>query len=149
MVQIPLERRLRSVGQRITPQRRLVVSILQEHGGHLSAYEIHRLAKHQYPGLSLATVYRTLRWLKESGLVRESMLNGDRYHYEMEREELHQHMVCLGCGKVVEFTCGHCLDVHGDLADRHGFRIIGARVRLSGYCADCQTRIHNAAKETN
>jgi Fe2+ or Zn2+ uptake regulation protein len=59
-----MEQRLRSVGQRITPQRRLVVSILQEHGGHLSAYEIHRLAKRQYPGLSLATVYRTLRWLK-------------------------------------------------------------------------------------
>ena len=149
MVEIPLEERLRSVGQRLTPQRRLVASILQERGGHLSADEIHRFAKRQHPGLSLATVYRTLRWLKESGLVRELRLNGDRHHYEMEREELHQHMVCLGCGKVVEFICGHCPDVHGDLADQHGFRIIGTRVRLSGYCADCQTRIHNAAKETN
>jgi Fur family ferric uptake transcriptional regulator len=133
-----LERKLSAMGERITPQRRLIARILQEQGGHLSAEEIHQLARRQQPRLSLATVYRTLRWLKEAGLVRELRLHGERHRYEIERHEPHQHMVCLNCGRVIEFTCGHCPEVHGDLADQHGFRITGARVKLLGYCADCK-----------
>jgi Fur family ferric uptake transcriptional regulator len=139
MVDMPLERRLSATGERITPQRRLIARILQERGGHLSAEEIHQLARRQQPRLSLATVYRTLRWLKEAGLVRDLRLKGDRHCYEIERQEPHQHMVCLNCGRVIEFMCGHCSEVHGDLADQHGFRITGARVKLLGYCTDCQT----------
>ena len=143
MVEIRWEQRLRSAGARITPQRRLIASILQEQGGHLSADEIHRLARRRHPRLSLATVYRTLRWLRESGLVRELRLNGDRHRYEIEREEAHQHMVCLECGRVIEFTCEHCSDVHRDLAVQYSFRITGARVKLFGYCADCQVRVNS------
>jgi Fur family ferric uptake transcriptional regulator len=141
-----LERRLREVGERITPQRRLIAGILQEHGGHLSADEIHQLARRRHPRLSLATVYRTLRWMKEAGLVHALRLNSERHRYEIDRNEAHQHMVCLHCGKVIEFTCGHCAAVHGDLAARHGFLITGARVRLLGYCADCQQQVHNGTQ---
>jgi Fur family ferric uptake transcriptional regulator len=140
-----LERGLRAAGGRVTPQRRLIAGILQEQGGHLSAEEIYLLARRRHSRVSLATVYRTLRWLKESELVRELRLNGDRYRYEIAQDETHQHMVCLECGKVIEFTCGHCADVHGDLAGKYGFRITGARVKLLGYCADCQARQHNIA----
>jgi Fur family ferric uptake transcriptional regulator len=143
MNETPLERRLRDAGERITPQRRLIAGILQEQGGHLSAEEIHRLARRRHPRLSLATVYRTLRWMKESGLVRELRLNGERHRYEIDRNEAHQHMVCLNCGEVIEFTCGHCPEIHGGLAKKHGFHITGARVRLLGYCADCQARVRN------
>jgi Fur family ferric uptake transcriptional regulator len=142
-----LERRLRAAGGRITPQRRLIAGILQEQGGHLSADEIYLLARRRHPRLSLATVYRTLRWLKESGVVRELRLNSDHCRYEIERGEGHQHMVCLGCGKVIEFVCSHCKEVHSGLADQYGFEITGARVRLLGYCADCQARLHNNETE--
>jgi Fur family ferric uptake transcriptional regulator len=141
-----LERKLSATGERITPQRRLIARILQEQGGHLSAEEIHQLARRQQPRLSLATVYRTLRWLKEAGLVHELRLNGERHRYEVERQEPHQHMVCLNCGRVIEFTCGHCPEVHGDLADQHGFRITGARVKLLGYCADCTRELSKKGK---
>lgn len=146
MTEAPLERELRAAGGRITPQRKLIASILQRQGHHLSAEEIFLLARRRHPRLSLATVYRTLRWLKESGLVHELRLNGDRRHYEIKRGEAHQHLVCLGCNKVIEFICGHCAEVHGDLADQHGFKITAARVRLLGYCADCQARVHNPGK---
>ena len=145
-----LEHKLRTAVDRVTPQRRLIANILKEQDRHLSAEEIFLLARCQNPRLSLATVYRTLRRLKESGLVRELRLNGDRCRYEIERGEGHQHMVCLGCGKVIEFVCDHCPEVHGDLADQYGFQITGARVKLSGYCADCQARLKKTAKrETN
>lgn len=146
MAETRLEQRLRSAGVRVTPQRTVIASILQEEGGHLSAKEIHRLAQRQHPRLSLATVYRTLRWMKARGLVHELRLNGERYFYEIDRDEPHQHMICSNCGKVIEFTCGHYADVHGDLAEKHGFHITGARVRLLGYCADCRARIHNGTQ---
>jgi Fe2+ or Zn2+ uptake regulation protein len=136
-----LEREFRAAGGRLTPQRRLIASILQEQGRHLSAEEIYLLARRQHPRLSLATVYRMLRRLKESGLVRELQLAGNCHHYEIKRGEGHQHMVCLGCGRVIEFTCNHCKEVHSDLADQYGFEITGARVKLSGYCTDCQVRV--------
>lgn len=133
------ERRLRVDGVRITPQRRLVVRILCEQERHLSAAEIHLLARKQHTHLSLATVYRTLDWLKASGLVCELRLNGDRRRYEIERGPRHQHMVCLGCGKVIEFLCNDDTDAHRDVAAQHGFQIARTHVKLLGYCADCQT----------
>ena len=138
MTEMHLEQRLRIAGERITPQRRLIAGILLDQGGHLSADDIHELARREHPRLSLATVYRTLRWLKDSGIVRELRLSGNRCCYEIAREEAHQHMICLSCGKVIEFTCGHCPDVHQAMIQEYGFHVTGVRVKLLGYCADCQ-----------
>ena len=145
-----LEQDLRAAGARVTPQRRLIASILQKQDRHLNAEEILTLARRQHPRLSQATVYRTLRRLKELGLVHELRLDGDRCHYEIAGAETHHHLVCLGCGKVVEFTCSHCKQVHGHLAEQYNFEITGERVKLLGYCADCQARRHNhKTKETD
>jgi Fur family peroxide stress response transcriptional regulator len=149
MSDIHLEQKLRSAGGRVTPQRTAIVSILHEKSGHLSAEEIHRLARRRHPRLSLATVYRTLRWMKACGLVNELRLSGESHRYEIHRDEAHQHMVCQNCGKIVEFTCDHCTDVHADLAEKHGFLITGARVRLLGYCADCRARSHKGTQTTH
>jgi len=134
-----LEAVLRAEGKRITAQRALILRILQEHGGHLSGDEIHRLARKERPRISLSTVYRTLGLLKELDLIQELRLDGEQYRYEMKGSE-HQHLVCLGCGRVIEFRCAHCISVHQDLAERYGFRITGSRVELLGYCAECQER---------
>lgn len=143
MAEMHLEKTLRGAGERITPQRRLIAGILLDQGGHLSADDIHQLARHEDPRLSLATVYRTLRWLKECGVVRELRLNGNRYRYEIAHGETHQHMICLGCGKIIEFTCGYCSAVQKKLVQEHSFHVTGMRVKLLGYCAECQAHIHN------
>jgi len=131
---------LRTHGRRITPQRALILRILQEQGGHLDADEIYRLAREERPRLSLSTVYRTLSVLKELGLVRELRFEEGYSRYELAGPEEHHHLICLGCGKVIEFQCAHCAQVHQDLGDRHGFQITGSRVELLGYCAECQKR---------
>lgn len=143
---IDWEHKLRAAGGRITPQCRLIVSILQEQGGLLSADEIHLLARRRHSRLALATVYRTLQRLKGSGLVRELRLNGDGCRYAIERSEMHQWMVCLGCDQVIEVACAPCLEVHHDLAHQHDFEITGVDVKLLGYCADC--RMHTQSHQT-
>ena len=143
-----LEQDLQAAGGRLTPQRRLIASILHEQERHLNAEEILALARRQRPRLSLATVYRTLRRLKESGLVRELRLDGDRCYYEIAGDETHHHIVCLDCGKVIEFTCSHCKQVHGHLAEQYNFEITGERVKLLGYCVDCQAQRHDHKKRS-
>jgi len=126
----------RDSGNRITPQRRAILTIIQEHRGHLSADEIYDLARREVPRLSLSTVYRTLEFLKDLDLISELHLAGDHSRYEAQSHE-HQHLVCLSCGKVVEFECGHCAAVHQKLAGDYGFDITSGRVELFGYCEEC------------
>ena len=127
---------LRERGSRITPQRRAILNIIQKQGGHLSADEIYHLARREVPRLSLSTVYRTLELLKDLDLVSELHLAGDHYRYEVQSRE-HQHLVCLNCGKVIEFQCAHCAAIHRKLADQHSFKITSGRVELFGYCDEC------------
>ena len=133
-----LQDALRSAGRRLTPQRRLILQVLEESNRHLDADALYDRVKARDPDVSLATVYRTLTVLKEMDLVEEHRLGEEHSHYESVRGKPHYHFTCLDCGRVIEFTCGHCSEVHGDLADQHGFHITGARVKLLGYCADCQ-----------
>jgi Fe2+ or Zn2+ uptake regulation protein len=130
---------LHASGRRVTPQRELVFNIIQESEGHPSADEIYLLARQERPRFSLSTVYRTLEVLREIGLISELHLDGEN-RYEIRRDEEHQHMVCLGCGRVIEFKCAHCTRVHRDLAAQYGFKITGSRVELLGYCAECQQK---------
>lgn len=133
---------LRERGNRITPQRRAILNIIQKQGGHLSADEIYHLARREVPRLSLSTVYRTLELLKDLDVVSELHLAGDYYRYEAQSGE-HQHLVCLNCGKVVEFQCTHSTKIHQRLADQHGFKITSSRVELFGYCEECSKARNN------
>jgi Fur family ferric uptake transcriptional regulator len=133
---------LRERGNRVTTQRQAVLKIIQEHEGHLSADEIYNLARDEVPRLSLSTVYRTLDLLKELDLVTELHLAGDHYRYEAQCGR-HQHLVCLGCGKVIEFQCSHCAAMHKELSVQHGFAIRSTRVELLGYCKECAKAMDN------
>ena len=133
---------LRERGNRVTLQRRAILKIIEEDGRHLSADEIFYLARKQVPRLSLSTVYRTLDLLKELDLVSELRLGDDHHHYEAQSDQ-HQHLVCLGCGEVIEFQCSHRGGVHEQLAHRYGFEITGSRVELLGYCEACSEARRN------
>jgi Fe2+ or Zn2+ uptake regulation protein len=133
---------LRARGNRITAQREAILAIIRQHEGHLSADEICDLARRKVPRLSLSTVYRTLDLLKGMDLISELQLAGDHSRYEAQSPE-HQHLVCLSCGRVVEFQCGHCRAVHQRLASEHGFSITGGRVEIFGYCEECARARHN------
>ena len=130
-------RRLRAAGKRITPQRRLVLSILAESDQHLDAHDIYDRGRRRDVHLSLATVYRTLTLLKETGVVHELHLDDEHHHYELDAKDEHSHLVCLGCGQVIEVDGAVFAAVAVAAGQAHGFEIASTRVELTGYCVDC------------
>ncbi len=132
------ERRLRAAGKRITPQRRLVVTILAEADGHLDAYDIYERGRRQDARLSLSTVYRTLAVLKEAAVVRELHLDDEHHHYEFDDKDGHSHLVCLSCGRVIEVDTAAFAEVAVVEGEVHDFEIASAQVELAGYCASCR-----------
>jgi len=132
------EDRFRAAGKRMTNQRRLLLRILAEAGGHMDAREVYDRARQQDPHMSLATVYRTLSSLKEVGVVRELHLDEEHHHYELDEHDGHSHLVCLGCGRVIEVDSGAFVEAAQAACQASGFVIAGAQVELTGYCAECQ-----------
>jgi len=132
------ERRLRSAGKRITPQRKVVLDILARAQRHLDATEIYERGRRRDARLSLSTVYRTLGVLKETGLVRELHLDDEHHHYELDEEDAHSHLVCLACGRVIEVDSAAFVDAAAASGQAHGFEIASAQVELTGYCVDCR-----------
>jgi Fur family transcriptional regulator, ferric uptake regulator len=87
------ERYVKAGGKRITPQRRLVLRVLFEAGGHLDAREVYERVRQFDARLSLATVYRTLAVLKQMGAVRELHLDQEHHHYELDGKDDHSHLI--------------------------------------------------------
>ena len=134
-------RRVLSVGGlRVTNQRTLILEIIRQGKGHLDADEVYRRARKKQPNLSLSTVYRTLRMLKELGLVQEVHFGEDHHHYEVKAPHEHHHLVCLGCGKVVEFQYPLSRYVKKNVTEAKGFDIVDTEIRMSGYCSECCQR---------
>ena len=127
-----ITRILHAEGKRITEERRVVLRIITDNP-HLTAAEIYQLARKEATKLSLSTVYRTVKLLKELGLVQLSDLGKGHHHYELGLTE-HYHFICLGCGKVVEIPSTSAFQ---ELAEKRGFEVIGAEVQLVGYCTKC------------
>jgi Fe2+ or Zn2+ uptake regulation protein len=129
---------LKKPGSRLTSQRSLIFDIISRGGGHLDAAEIYAEAWRRMPGISLSTVYRAIGKFKELGLVEECHLGQQHHHYETPQNGSHFHLVCLGCGAVIEFEYPLVKKVHDKVAGARGFQIVNAEVSLSGYCSRCK-----------
>ena len=126
---------VREAGGRITPERKLLLRIISDNA-HLDASEIFLLAKEENPKISLSTVYRAVGLLKELEIVAADDLGEDHHHYEVQLEK-HHHCVCLSCGEVVEIPAA---DVIEALRQKAGFKVVGAKVELTGYCKACRNK---------
>ena len=134
-----LDRRaLNSAGLRVTNQRALLLDIIRQGGGHLDAFELYRRARKKQPSLSLSTVYRTLQKFKKLGLVEEVHFDENHNRYEVKPSAEHHHLVCLGCGRVIEFNYPLARQVKRNFPEAKDFDIIGTEVRMTGYCSRCR-----------
>jgi len=131
--------RLEAGGLRVTSQRLLVLQILARAEAHLDAEGIYNLAREQGFHVSLATVYRTLSRLKETGLVDQRFFGPEhkREYYEAADKAEHYHFVCLSCGKVVEVNTPRIAQARRELAEEYGLVLAAACTCFEGYCAEC------------
>jgi Fe2+ or Zn2+ uptake regulation protein len=135
-----LREAFREVGRRLTSQRCLILDVLRESDEHLEAEAVHVRAKIHAPGLSLATVYRTLALLQEMGLVEEHRLGEGHSHYEAVQEEPHYHFTCRECGKVIEFDAPQVVRIRRELCEQEDVQVTRTHLHMMGYCRDCRRR---------
>ena len=132
---------LRQQGVRLTRQRQILLDLIDKSGKHLDAESLCALAQEQDPKLNRVTVYRTLKLLKQGGLVDELDLmhyGGDQHYYETRLKQEHAHVICLRCGKVEEFFGEPLQKLRRQVESHFGFQIILARTEIGGYCSHCQ-----------
>ncbi len=132
---------LRERGVRLTRQRRILLDLIDQSGRHLDAESLYQMAKEKDPKLNRVTVYRTLKLLKEGGLVDELDLmhyGGDQHYYETRLKQEHAHVICLRCGKVEEFFGEPLQKLRRQVESHFGFQIVLARTEIGGYCPHCQ-----------
>ncbi|MEK7407990.1 MAG: transcriptional repressor [Acidobacteriota bacterium] len=136
-IQASLKRR----GVRLTRQRQVLLDLIERSGAHLDAEQLYQLAKQQDPKLNRVTVYRTIKMLKDSGLVDELDLmhwEGEQHYYETRMKREHAHAVCLRCGKVEEFYGQPLAKLRRQIESHFGFQVLMARTEVGGYCSHCQ-----------
>ncbi|HKE55566.1 MAG TPA: transcriptional repressor [Pyrinomonadaceae bacterium] len=120
----------------LTKQRRAVLQVIREADEHLTANQVFELARERLPGISFATVYNSLRYLKNEGLIGEIRFaaNCSRYDRKLER---HDHAICNNCGKLVDLELSIPTGLLKKAAKRSKFKARSIELTLRGLCPDC------------
>ena len=129
---------LKDAGMRVTDNRTLILDIIQQ--GHLDADEIYRQAREKGYRISLSTVYRALQTFKKLGLIEELHFDDTHHHYEVKPSAEHHHLVCLGCGKVIEFQHPLSSYIKMNISEARDFDIAETEIRVTGYCSKCHQK---------
>ena len=127
-------------GHPLTSQRRLLLELIRQADGHVDAKELYRRASSKDESISPATVYRSLNLFKQLGLVDERRLGQVRCYYEIKQTPEHQHLVCRGCGKIIEFESPLIRKLVDRVQRNHRFNVTKAELYLEGYCEQCKEK---------
>ncbi len=128
---------LREEGVRLTPQRLLVLEIICDAPGHLSAEDIYNQVRERYPYVDLSTIYRTLDFLKEHGIISETDLGHGRLVFEQSSEHPHHHLVCRRCGATEVLEADVLEPLARSLMDTYGFQADFEHLAIFGLCPGC------------
>ncbi|MEP7271239.1 MAG: Fur family transcriptional regulator [Acidobacteriota bacterium] len=123
----------------MTPQRRVVLEVIRESDGHPTASDVFAAARGKLETISYATVYNSLHYLTEAGLVRELTFGNGASRYDRVTGR-HDHAFCECCGKLVDFDLLESVDLMRRAARRVHFKPASIHLTLVGLCPECQTR---------
>jgi Fur family ferric uptake transcriptional regulator len=131
---------LKSKGLKLTPERKAVVEACLKLPKHFEAEDVYLKSRESSKRrISRATVYRTLPLVVESGLLREVVFTEKHTHYEATSNyRHHEHLVCIKCGKVIEFTNRRLEDALEQVARDCQFKGKEHKVEIVGYCRKCR-----------
>jgi Fur family transcriptional regulator, peroxide stress response regulator len=123
-------------GEKLTRQREAVLRVIRGREDHPTANDIFEAARRRLPGISYATVYNSLRFLKEAGLVHEIKFGDSASRYDRETDR-HDHALCSQCGKLVDFDLPQAAELMKAAARRSKFKPESVHLTLKGVCPDC------------
>ncbi len=123
-------------GMRMTDQRRVIARVLSNATDHPDVEEVYRRATRVDGGISIATVYRTVRLFQEAGILERHDFRDGRSRYEPVSEDHHDHLIDLDSGKVLEFQNEEIERLQRRIAEDMGFRLVDHRMELYGVPLD-------------
>jgi Fur family ferric uptake transcriptional regulator len=127
-----------------TAQRDTIAKAFLDTQRHISVEELYNEVRRRNPRIGYATVYRTMKLLKECGVAAERHFRDGEARYESAQKRHHDHLICESCGKIVEFEEPRIEALQEAVAKRMGFRFTGHKMELYGRCRDCQ-KLQSAA----
>lgn len=126
---------IRKAGLKVTLPRVKILQLLEESAKrHVSAEDVYKMLLEKGEEIGLATVYRVLTQFESAGLVCRHHFEGGQSVFELNRGSHHDHLVCVKCGKVMEFVDEVIEDRQRDIAEKHGFTIEDHALVIYGTC---------------
>ncbi|SFS12302.1 Fur family transcriptional regulator [Sphingomonas jatrophae] len=135
---IDVEALCQEKGLRVTDQRRVIAQVLTEAEDHPDVEALHARASAIDPGISIATVYRTVRLFEEAGILERHDFGDGRARYEAAAEAHHDHLIDVETGRVIEFVDAELEALQKRIAEKLGFRLVDHRMELYGVAVDRQ-----------
>ncbi len=133
--------RISEEGLKTTKQREEILDIFLNSSGHKSLSQIYAQVAKTNPKIGYVTVYRTLKLLARLGLATQRKFADGETRYEPSSEGTHHdHLICLDCGKIIEFEDRALEALQNGIARRHRFRISHHRMELYGQCKECNRK---------
>lgn len=134
--------RLAENNYKLTRQREIILeTILEKENWHFTAEELFSAVRKKDKDIGMATIYRTLELMQNLDIVHVLDFNDDSRKYEVHLEEAHHHhLICKGCGKLIEFSDQDIDYFEAELEDKYDFEITEHKLRFYGYCSDCRQR---------
>ena len=139
---------LRQRGYRLTPQRHMILRVIQEAGAHLSIDQIMERVQQQNPYVSLSTVYRTLDLLKSVDLIHESHLPGEQPMYETVDGHAHHHLICRRCRVTFHLDQALLGNLNEQLQKQYQFHGLSLGLVAAGYCNTCWDSIQQEEQKS-
>ena len=132
---------LKKAGLKVTLPRMKILDLMESSSvRHQSAEDIYQSLRDEGEEVGLATVYRVLTQFEAAGLVTRHHFEGGQAVFELNREGHHDHIVCVGCGKVEEFVDEIIESQQAKIADNKGYVITDHSLILYGKCPECQKK---------
>ena len=131
-----LEKLCQDKGLKMTEQRRVIARVLSDADDHPDVEQLYRRASKIDPGISLATVYRTVRLFEEANILERHDFGDGRARYEEAPSEHHDHLIDVESGKVVEFVDPELEALQKQIAEKLGYRLVDHRMELYGVRID-------------
>ena len=140
---------LRAEGLKHTRQRQVILEAFVEAGGHISLDDLLTRVQAVMPGVGYATVYRSMKLFSEAGLAQEQKFGDGQARYEPAKlgDSHHDHIVCVRCGRILEFEDDIIEARQEDIAARHGMRMVSHRLDIWAECVDPDGCSHDSCGE--